>query len=41
MNLLKSLQEKPWLPSPLEQPTTLKSALPDKERTASTALQFY
>jgi len=40
MNLLKSLQEKPWLPSPLEQPTTLKSALPDKERTASTALQF-
>jgi len=40
MNLFKSLQEKPWLPTALDQQTSSPASLPDRERSATTALQF-
>ena len=41
MQLFKSLQEKPWLPTTLVQQTNLSSSVPDIEGAARTALKFF
>ena len=41
MQLFKSLREKPWLPTELAQQNNLPDAGADRERSASTALQFF
>ncbi len=41
MNIFKSLQEKPWLPTTLEQQTNLPFATQNREKSASTALHFF
>lgn len=41
MQLLKTLQEKPWIPTISEQQTNQSSSVPEIERAASTALQFF
>jgi len=41
MPILKSLQEKPWLPTTLAQQTNLPFAAQNREKSASTALQFF
>lgn len=40
MHILKTLRVKPWLPAELEPEASLPSALLNKEKAASTALQF-
>ncbi|WP_019028470.1 cytochrome c oxidase subunit 3 [Colwellia piezophila] len=41
MHILKTLRVKPWLPAELEPQASLPSALFNKEKAASTALQFF
>ena len=40
MQLFKTLQEKPWLPTEFEQHTNLFPSVRNKEKAASTALKF-
>ena len=41
MQLFKTLQEKPWLPTEFEQHTNLFPSVRNKEKAASTALKFF